>query len=345
MRTKERAVRFDRTARSYSMFRRHSAQPPDPPDRDRAATPAPDAEPRLEPARAATPPERDAPLDRVGAARDDEPEPADEPARAAAPPLDLAGGLTRVGVELRGTARAAAPPLDLAGGLTRVGVELRGTARAAAPPLDLAGGLTRVSVELRGTARAAAPPFDLVGGLTRVSVELRGTARAEPDEPLDGTAREGACDVDGTVRDEMPDDDRVRAGGATTSDARVDGTARVFGFDERVAIPERVVAPDLDVAGGLVVVAAPGKACCRIVVDRSGDRVETPLLVLASGTMRVSAFDWPMPRRTAPDSERDGVASVPDRTTALRSGRCTPVFCGVLVTTGARDGCACCRIR
>jgi hypothetical protein len=321
MRTKERAVRFDRTARSYSMFRRHSAQPPDPPDRDRAATPAPDAEPRLEPARAATPPERDAPLDRVGAARDDEPEPADEPARAAAPPLDLAGGLTRVGVELRGTARAAAPPLDLA------------------------GGLTRVSVELRGTARAAAPPFDLVGGLTRVSVELRGTARAEPDEPLDGTAREGACDVDGTVRDEMPDDDRVRAGGATTSDARVDGTARVFGFDERVAIPERVVAPDLDVAGGLVVVAAPGKACCRIVVDRSGDRVETPLLVLASGTMRVSAFDWPMPRRTAPDSERDGVASVPDRTTALRSGRCTPVFCGVLVTTGARDGCACCRIR
>ena len=321
MRTKERAVRFDRTARSYSMFRRHSAQPPDPPDRDRAATPAPDAEPRLEPARAATPPERDAPLDRVGAARDDEPEPADEPARAAAPPLDLAGGLTRVGVELRGTARAAAPPLDLA------------------------GGLTRVSVELRGTARAAAPPFDLVGGLTRVSVELRGTARAEPDEPLDGTAREGACDVDGTVRDEMPDDDRVRAGGATTSDARVDGTARVFGFDERVAIPERIVAPDLDVAGGLVVVAAPGKACCRIVVDRSGDRVETPLLVLASGTMRVSAFDWPMPRRTAPDSERDGVASVPDRTTALRSGRCTPVFCGVLVTTGARDGCACCRIR
>jgi hypothetical protein len=143
----------------------------------------------------------------------------------------------------------------------------------------------------------------------------------------------------------MPDDDRVRAGGATTSDARVDGTARVFGFDERVAIPERVVAPDLDVAGGLVVVAAPGKACCRIVVDRSGDRVETPLLVLASGTMRVPAFDWPMPRRTAPDSERDGVASVPDRTTALRSGRCTPVFCGVLVTTGARDGCACCRIR
>jgi hypothetical protein len=321
MRTKERAVRFDRTARSYSMFRRHSAQPPDPPDRDRAATPAPDAEPRLEPARAATPPERDAPLDRVGAARDDEPEPADEPARAAAPPLDLAGGLTRVGVELRGTARAAAPPLDLA------------------------GGLTRVSVELRGTARAAAPPFDLVGGLTRVSVELRGTARAEPAEPLDGTAREGACDVDGTVRDEMPDDDRVRAGGATTSDARVDGTARVFGFDERVAIPERVVAPDLDVAGGLVVVAAPGKACCRIVVDRSGDRVETPLLVLASGTMRVSAFDWPMPRRTAPDSERDGVASVPDRTTALRSGRWTPVFCGVLVMTGARDGCACCRIR
>jgi hypothetical protein len=274
------------------LFRRHSAQPPDPPDRDRAAPPA---DPRLEPARAATPPERDAPLERVGAAREDEPEPADEPARAAAPPFDL-GGLTRVGVELRGTARAAAPPLDLAGGLTRVGVE------------------------------------------------LPGTARAEPDEPLDGTAREGARDVDGTVRDETPDDDRVRAGGATTSDARVDGTTRVFGLDERVAIPERVVAPDLDVAGGLVLEPA-GRACCRIAVDRSGDRVETPLLVLASGTMRVSTFDWPMPRRTAPDSERDGVASVPDRTTALRSGRWTPVFCGVLVMTGARDGCACCRIR
>jgi hypothetical protein len=83
----------------------------------------------------------------------------------------------------------------------------------------------------------------------------------------------------------------------------------------------------------------------RIVAARSAGRVPVPLLVRASGTTRVLLLVWPTPRWTADRCDDGGTTCVPDRTTALRTGRrVSLLFCGVPVTIGDRTGCACRRI-
>jgi hypothetical protein len=191
-------------------------------------------------------------------------------------------------------------------------------------PLDRVGtARDEEPLDLDGTARDT--PLERDGGLTRVGAVLRGTALEDPDERVGGTIR-------------VSDEDRV------------DGTARVF--EDRVAMPERetalerVAVFDRDEDAGGFDVDVRGTACPRIVDERSDGRVDVPLLVRASGTTRVSSFDEPMPRRTAGRSGDGGVACVPDRTAAPRSGRRVSTFrCGVLETTGARDGCTCWRMR